>query len=550
MLRRPMATRFAAVLAPVLLVTLATAQAPPGYKTWENKLQRLTFHYPVVFQELPLPPTEQVLVAKYVQKEQPEELKKVDERLWKQMTPSFEVFCFDLATPTTGGGGKEAEEKGPDTLREAMEEQNRVTSWDQFAARFEEWTLFDDPKKPGHYELIWKGEWRYPVAKPTGYLIKKQEGGTIYGVYGFSFNLGQKTLVTQLGRVAGGMKLAAENLGDKAEAAIDKLYASGKFRDVEGRKKARAAMASGWKALDTENYLIVHHSKNESLIRRIGRDIEAMRLLYLAQFPPKGAVDKLSVVRVCRTKDEYHQYGGPPSTGGYWHPGNEELVFYDYSYTMKTLDDDVRKRMDKAKVKLTDDDSLLVLYHEAFHQYIHYAIGEFSPHDWFNEGYGDFFSGAVVADNGKVLRVEPSPWRIHVAKDMCEYGVGFIPLKEILEAERAVFYNPARAGFFYAGAWSFVYFLKNSKEVAAHPQWSQLLGNYFTAVKAAYDVEVGKLGEAADLGQRQVAGFTARKAAMKQLLEGLDLEALQAAWKKWVVEMKDPWPQQRQKPKK
>jgi hypothetical protein len=546
--------RVAAVLFAAVFAAAAVAQAPPGYKTWENKLQRVTFHYPVLFQELPLPPTEQVVVAKYVLKERPEEMKKVYDSLWKQMTPSFEVFCFAASAPVTGGAGEaEAEaEKGPDTLREAMEEQNRVHSWDDFIKRFERWTLFDDPKKPGHFELIWKDDWKYiEGTRPVGYLIKKQEAGSVFGVYGFSFASGQKTLQAQVSKVAAGMKLAAENLGDKAEAAIDKLYASGKFRDVEGRKQARAAMASGWKALDTENYLIVHHSKNESLIKRIGRDIEAMRLLYLELFPPKGPVDKLSVVRVCRTKDEYHQYGGPPNSGGFWHPGNEELVFYDYSYTMKTLDDDVRKRMDKAKVKLTDDDSLLVLYHEAFHQYIHYAIGEFSPHDWFNEGYGDFFSGAVVGDqSGKVLRVEPSPWRIHVVKDMCEYGIGYIPLKEILEAERAAFYNPARARFFYAGAWSFVYFLKNSKEAAAHPQWSKLLQIYFDGVKAAYDKELAQLGAGADLGQRQVAGFAARKAAMQQMLEGVDLPALQAVWKQWVIDMKDPWPSQRQKPKK
>ena len=78
--------RALAVLSGFLLAAAAaTAQAPPGYKTWENKLQRVTFHYPVVFQELPLPPTEQVLVAKYVLKDQPEELKKIDVRVWRQL---------------------------------------------------------------------------------------------------------------------------------------------------------------------------------------------------------------------------------------------------------------------------------------------------------------------------------------------------------------------------------------------------------------------------------------------------------------------------------
>jgi hypothetical protein len=48
------ATLVAVCLAPAP----AVAQAPPGYKTFENTLQRVTFFYPVVYQEVPLPPTE------------------------------------------------------------------------------------------------------------------------------------------------------------------------------------------------------------------------------------------------------------------------------------------------------------------------------------------------------------------------------------------------------------------------------------------------------------------------------------------------------------
>ncbi|MCA8973648.1 MAG: DUF1570 domain-containing protein [Planctomycetes bacterium] len=292
----------------------------------------------------------------------------------------------------------------------------------------------------------------------------------------------------------------------------------------------------------------MHHAKRDALIKRIGRDIEAMRSLYMELFPPSGPIDKLAIVRICQTKEEYSQYGGPPNTGGYWHPGNEELVFYDYSYTMKQMDEDERKAMGRRK--LTDDDSLLVLYHEAFHQYIFYAVGEFAPHDWFNEGYGDYFSGTEISKrSGKVVGVEPSPWRIHLAKDMCEYGEGFVPLKQILEAERAVFYNRARIRFFYAGAWSFVYFLKHSPEVAAHPQWSKLLQTYFDTAKNTYPEELKKLGENPDLGKKQIAQFNVRKAALNATLEGVDLAALEAAWKKYVVEMKDPWPQLRKKHK-
>ena len=37
---------------------LLTAQAPPGFKTYENKLGELTFCYSTYYKEVPLPPTE------------------------------------------------------------------------------------------------------------------------------------------------------------------------------------------------------------------------------------------------------------------------------------------------------------------------------------------------------------------------------------------------------------------------------------------------------------------------------------------------------------
>ncbi len=534
--------RFAAVL---LVAVSLPAQVPPGFKTWENKLQGVTFAYPGSYEEVPLPPTEQVNVAKFLLKNQPEELKKIHDRVYDAAKPQLVVFQFGAAAPTTGKQEGE-EEKKPGTVREAMEEQGKVTSWTEFVERLGAWRLQEDAKKPGHFSMVYTGEWRAPGATLSGYLVRKQEGSNVFGVYGITLVEHLKVQQAHVVKMAGTLKPAEAETGEAAEAAIEKLYASGKYRAVEWRKKARAEIPKGWKAVDTENFLVVHHSKNESLIKRIARDVEAMRAFYCEVFPPAGKLESLSVVRICRTAEEYHQYGGPPNSGGYWHPGNEELVFYDYSYTMKTLDDDERKRLGKAK--LTDDDSMLVLYHEALHQYVHYAIGEFSPHDWFNEGYGDYFSGAVIGEStGRVLRIDPSPWRIHTAKDMCEHGVGFIPLKEILEAERAVFYHPSRVRWFYAGAWSFVYFLKHSKEVAAHPQWSKLLQVYFDGVKAAYGDELKKAGENPGLNQKQFAGALARKAALKTMLEGVDLPALEKAWKKWVVEMKDPWPSQRKK---
>ena len=521
-----MAIREAALV--LWLVGALTAQAPPGFKTYENKLAKLSFWYPTAYKEVPLQPTEQVLVAKFVLEKTPRELQKLDERIIKQANMQVSIFLFETGSAPLTAGGEGGETSGPSTVREAMEQRSRVTSWEQFEKRLG-WPLTADPKEDGVFQM----ESRQLTRSITmvGRLVRKQVGSKIFGVYAHTIEPHGKKLDKIVDTVAKSLELAdLDASADAASDRIDRIYQKSELSALEWRKQVRRKLAKGWHAVDTDNYLIVHHTKNQGLIKTIARDIEAMRLFYMDLFPPTGVVDKVSVLRLCETKEEYHQYGGPANSGGFWHPGNEELVLFDYSYTQRTMSEEEKERMGGRK--LSSKDSMLVLRHEAFHQYIFYAIGEFSPHDWFNEGYGDYFSGAVVHPNtGRVRHIDPSSWRIHRAKDMCEFGKGFLPLEKILKAERAEFYNRSRVGDYYAGAWSFIYFLKESKEAQQHPQWSQMLPTYFGAVKQHYADELKQFGDKPDLGNKQVAGFNARKQALAKTLEGIDLPELEKVWR-------------------
>lgn len=520
----------------LLTVTVANAQAPPGFKTYENKLAPLTFYYPTGYKEVPLPPTEQLLVAKFVLEKTPRALKKIDARVLRAVAPELRVFVFeDGAAPVTAGG-EAGESRGPSTVREAMEARSRVTSWSQLKERVP-FTIRALDGEDDAFRLVSK---RNLGSLPVqGRLVRKRIGSKVLGVYAWTLEPHLEKLDMIVDRVA--KSLDVNDLGgasDMASARIDRIYRRSKLRGVEWRKKVRRDLAKGWKAVDTDNFLIVHHTKNKGLIQRIGRDVEAMRSFYMELFPPVGDVDRVSVLRLCQTKQEYHQYGGPPNTGGYWHPGNEELVLFDYSYTQRTLSKAQKEAM-KGR-KLSSKDSMLVLRHEAFHQYIFYAIGEFSPHDWFNEGYGDYFSGAVVHTNtGRVRRIEPSPWRIERAKRMASTGKGWLPLDKLLAAERAEFYNRARIADYYAAAWALVYFLEESDEVAEHERWSKILGAYFEAVQDSYTAELKAFGDRPTLANKQVAGFKARKAASKRALQGVDLQELERVWRQWVVDMPD-----------
>jgi hypothetical protein len=150
------------------LLTVAVAALVPdvlaqaGYKTFENKLKGVTFVYPTTHAELPLPPTEALVVAKYVMKAQPEEMKRIDERLFQAQTPFLEVFRFSLPTTKTGGavptpaGGRPdagKQDAGKSDPAPASGAAPLEMTWEQFVAGIRSYTITEDEKKPGHYEL-------------------------------------------------------------------------------------------------------------------------------------------------------------------------------------------------------------------------------------------------------------------------------------------------------------------------------------------------------------------------------------------------------------
>jgi len=526
-------------VATLLLVAGAlVAQAPPGFKTYENKLAPLTFYYPTAYKEVPLPPTEQLLVAKFVMKKPVRELKKFDARLYKAAVPELHLFAFeDGVTPKTGAA-EDGDTRGPSTVREAMEERSRVRSWKEFEAHLSQWNLREVDGEADVFEMqLKRGNPRVPLC---GRLARKRIGNQIVGVYGVTWGPHEEKLQKIVERVIKSIEPTEVDDGDIDEERIDRIYRRGDMRGVERRKEIRRGLAKGWKAIDTENYLIVHHSKNRGLIQRIERDIEAMRVFFLELFPPAGEIDKVCVVRICETLEEYHQYGGRPGTGGYFHPGNEELVLFDYSYTQRKFTREQKERM--GGKRLTSEDSMIVVYHEAFHQFIHAAIGEFSPHDWFNEGYGDYFSGAVLNSYGEVAKIGVNPWRIRTIQRAIE-DYKFVPWDEIIEFEQAQYYNPSIWHICYAQGWSMIYFLNESSVVRKHERWSQILPIYFDTLKEAHARETEQLKKSGlddDGKQKYEAALRTRKKAVEAAFEGVDVKALEREWIDFTKDLKPP----------
>ncbi len=254
-------------------------------------------------------------------------------------------------------------------------------------------------------------------------------------------------------------------------------------------EEVKRKLPPNWKVLPTprKQYVIVHNipqkkTRQIAFAHNIVKYLERIRKYYEKVFPPRKQITKVSVVRVCQDKEEYHQYGGPGGSAGYFNPGSGELVIYDASKDGGTAD------------------SYSVLFHEAYHQYLYYAVGQVSAHSWFNEGYGDYFSGS---NPKKGFKIGVFDWRTGTVKKAVSEKKN-VHLKDLFYyTQRQYYANPSVC---YAQGWALVYFLK-SKSAKKNERWPQILDIYFNtlvktrdkgkAVKAALDgVDIEKLNKA------------------------------------------------------
>jgi hypothetical protein len=194
------------------------------------------------------------------------------------------------------------------------------------------------------------------------------------------------------------------------------------------------------------------------------------------------------------------EVGATEHTLGYYVPYHRVLVFYDMSKP------GVKKKKGE---RLLSQNTLEVLLHETFHQWIHlYAR---APH-WFNEGMAEYFGISEMTRKelhyGLVPRRLPS--RLSNIRDALRgQTTAPLALEELLVASPATFMQPGQAAINYAQAWSFCHFLGSSKK------GRKLLRGYFKAIRAN----------------------KSRQAAFDEVFGRLDMGALQKDWEAYVFSL-------------
>jgi hypothetical protein len=314
-------------------------------------------------------------------------------------------------------------------------------------------------------------------------------------------------------------------------------------KDPRSIKRAKleldVAKSPGWSLYETPNYFILSNNDDKPLIEEMKLRLEAIRLVYEKDYPPElarkikiktkpggappeGSADepedpnrtvatidalelgKCSVVRLCLNREQYIQYGGSPTSSGYFSPSEAELLIYD---------DKEREGRDK---------TWSVLNHEGFHQYIFAFFGNVAPHSWYNEGTGDYYAGFDFNLKTKKFTEKREKGR---QDNLLLIRDKYVPLKDFVRWTQAQYYgqnsgNGLGGGRLdgwacYAQGWSMIWFLRTGAGKAKGWQaaWGTILDKYLQTL-----LETGELDQAVD-----------------KAFEGVDWDALEASWRAYTM---------------
>lgn len=489
---------------------------------------------PARFEELPVPPDEKFVLVKCTEKQNNSNDGQFRAEIWVMAIPKKGPVTGDVEKPPEKEPEKpaEEEEKGDDTeekkKKKAPESIRNLE--DYLEVFFPNWT----PKPDGSLNRggdqkeppLQRFELREQKARLKGVAFSQEQNDRTIFVLCFSRSPDFADLQKVFERAAKSLRVqdTKKNLAPEIEAH----YRVNVFRNVEYRKEVRANLSKGWKAHDTDNFILIYDTKDERLLAKIKNDLEAVRTKFIEMFPPAKEIEAVSTVRVCKDQDEFQKFSlMPPYVAGFWNKQSQELVFFDAN-----ADPDMRKSGAGRK------DSYLVLYHEAFHQYIYYSCGEIDPHSWFNEGLGDYFGGAVIGQGGKkVDRIQANPWRV-LPIQVAIASDAFSPLKKLVQMEQEEYYK--KGELHYPQGWSLVYFLIESKQAQKHPVWNQIIPVYFETLKSHSQKEREKLTEKPTPEKSKEIDLASRKAAFNAAFKNVDFNELETAWKEFILKLKTP----------
>ena len=211
--------------------------------------------------------------------------------------------------------------------------------------------------------------------------------------------------------------------------------------------KARGKIKIAWSELNTKNYKIEYEAVIPvQTAQKIGGELEDILVQYQGLFRFKSS--KKMLVRFMDSENTYEQVGGDPRMAGFYNPGSGYLVIKQLPFY----------------------DLIPIVYHEAFHQYLHSFVGDVQIPIWFNEGMAVYFEGMQRDEKSKTRALSPKlikRGKIRMVKDAINTRTQ-IPLETLLKVTHEEFHDKENEALYYSQTFAAMfYFMQLSRGKAA-----------------------------------------------------------------------------------
>ncbi|MFN0060676.1 MAG: tetratricopeptide repeat protein [Planctomycetota bacterium] len=228
--------------------------------------------------------------------------------------------------------------------------------------------------------------------------------------------------------------------------------------------------------VETKNYFL-RTDVSQEFAERAGETAELIREVYDAAFPDLAQPDRKYCVLIYRELADYMRDGAPDGTAGFYDPLFKHL---------------------NVSWRGNEEETLMVLKHEGFHQYCHQYLEDIPQ--WFNEGLAEYFAASkiTVKKNKRLIEMGPHPWRLHSIATAIEANQ-YPTIKELMHMSQTEMYEPSKMQLHYSQAWSICNFCADGADGKYRPTmrkyFKSLIGGKSQA--EAFDNSFGKVNMSA-----------------------------------------------------
>jgi hypothetical protein len=279
--------------------------------------------------------------------------------------------------------------------------------------------------------------------------------------------------VPQTGAMAAaGVQPKALNATPSAQGGKEPAAAA--IPDHPSRTAARKSIANmkDWWFAETPEYIFlsdIRSATGKALVKELQATMPVLRGAFARLIPPFETATDVSVVRIYEEREAYKQYVGKGFewSAGLWSPMRRELVI-----------------LSQGKDR---EQTLNIIKHEGFHQYLFYACNMIENASWFNEGHACFFEAAEVDSKGRVELPENN--RAEFLLRNLDAVARQLP--KVLHVGHEAFYKGTdeQRNLNYTTAWSLIYFLRKGVPMENKAAYASVLDTYLKTLASTKDAD-------------------------------------------------------------